>query len=180
MPATAAALEKAEPVYECLPGWRIPTSGRVFFRGTARAAPATTWLFLRNRTGVDDRLCFARVRSATGPWCAPVPGCQTVRVNKKERDAFSPLAMLSSGPCAARECVCPLFAFAAALAAQPGDPARLWQIRPCWPIRVGAGRRRRDRGGVPGLARRVRLQTCTPTSPATTGALGDLVFQPGA
>ncbi|MDQ6676800.1 MAG: adenylosuccinate synthase [Acidobacteriota bacterium] len=52
MPATAAALYQAEPVYESLPGWRTKTAGTAKFEDLPVAARAYV-RFLEERTGVE-------------------------------------------------------------------------------------------------------------------------------
>ena len=52
MPATIREIETVEPVYERLPGWRIPTSGIARFEDLP--AKARQYLeYLESRTGVE-------------------------------------------------------------------------------------------------------------------------------
>ncbi len=52
MPATTAALEAIEPVYECLPGWRTSTVGISNYDELPQAA-RDYLAYLENRTGVE-------------------------------------------------------------------------------------------------------------------------------
>jgi adenylosuccinate synthase len=52
MPPTVAELEKIEPVYECLPGWRTPTFGMSRYDDLPEAA-RNYLAFLERQTGVE-------------------------------------------------------------------------------------------------------------------------------
>jgi adenylosuccinate synthase len=52
VPATAAAFEAIEPVFECLPGWRTPTAGISNYEDLPQQARDYV-SYLENRTGVE-------------------------------------------------------------------------------------------------------------------------------
>ena len=52
MPATSQGLEGLEPVYECLPGWKTPTTGASSV-DELPAAARDYLKYLESRTGVE-------------------------------------------------------------------------------------------------------------------------------